>query len=212
MVLVAILTLFASCTDDEPAMEESPRFDISSYNIQGGLVFDYGAVNYVDFGTPTHYNYDFTVFDGTYDTSGDSFRGSLLLIAELLSPGTSTFEEGIFSFILPDEVSEVAEAFYFNSVAIFVDGNGNNALFETDADENEDLLYFATSGTITVVATGDHTYTLNYDLTLSEVDFMTGDLVEGSEIDVELTISSEFEIIEVVNSGRKEGMKIVSKK
>lgn len=203
MLLFALLTLFTSCSDDEPTVEEAFSLDINNYNIDGGLIFDYGAVDYINYEDPTHYNYDFTVFDGTYDMSGDAFDGSFLMIAELLSPGTTSFQAGTFNYVFPHDIDEVSGQFYFNSAAIFVDGNNNNSILETESDEIEDLMYFATGGTIEVTDNDNDHYTINFNLKLSEVDFMTEEVISGTEIDLELSVSTAFEIIEVVDGGRR---------
>ncbi|MDW3191116.1 MAG: hypothetical protein R8G66_02090 [Cytophagales bacterium] len=206
--LATVLMLFTSCSDDEPTAEESFRFDINDYNIDGGLIFDYGAVDYINYENPTHYNYDFAVFDGSYDMSGDAFEGSFLMIAELLSPGTTAFQAGTFNYVFPDDVEEVFGEFYFNSAAFVVDGNNNNSILETPSDETEDIMYLATSGTIVASDNGNDNYTLDFNLSLSQVDLRTEELISGTEIDVNLSVSVDFEIIEVFAGGRQVNNKL----
>ena len=215
---MAIIAFFVSsmflvsCSDDEPAAAPAFSFAIENYSINNGLVFDYGPVNFVDYGDPTHYNYDFIVHDGSYDTSDDSFQGSFLLASELLSPGTTDFQAGTFSYMLPDVNAQVAGEFYFNSIALFVDANGNNRIFETEADESEDHVYFATGGTIVVTNNGADNYTLDYNLTFVRIDFITETFIDSTEITVEFSVSLHFEVHEISLEGRRENSGLLSVK
>lgn len=204
--LVLTLAFLTSCSEDEPTAEQAPvpSFLGENYTINGGTIFDYGAVNYVDLGDPTHYNYDFAIYDGSYDQSDDSFdfKGSFFLIAELLSPGTAEFKAGTFSYVLPDEIAEVEGAFYFNAASVFVDGNENNSFFETSDDLEKDLLYFVTGGTIQVVDNRDNRYTLTYNLILSQVDIQSEELIAGTETNLQFSVSTDFEIVEGSLAGR----------
>lgn len=206
LCLVLSLAFLPSCSDDEPTVAETPSLNFleKDYQINGGTIFDYGAVNYVDFDDPTHYNYDFAIHDGMYDQNDDSFEfeGSFFLIAELLSPGTSEFQVGTFTYILPEAATEVEGAFYFNAASVFVDGNENNSFFETSDDLDKDLLYFATGGTIQVVDKGDNKYTLTYNLILSQLDIQSEELIAGTETTLQFSVTTDFEILEVATAGR----------
>lgn len=212
IAMTASMMLFMACSEDEPVAEETFQFNITDFNIGDGVILDYGAVNFIDFGDPSHYNYDFALYDGSYDPENDAFQGSFFMISELLSPGTTEFQEGAFTYILPNTVAQVSNSFYFNSVVILVDRNGNNTLFETEEDGLQDLMYFATSGTIEVTDDGNNNYTLNYNLNLAEVDFTTEELISNTDITLEFSVSRTFETIEVSLFGRMENRGIFSGK
>ncbi|UII25341.1 hypothetical protein LVD15_18820 [Fulvivirga maritima] len=156
----ALFGLFFSCGSDDDGDTATANGTIEigddSYTATSGIMEDYGVEG-------THYNIDFTVSDGTLNTTSGRYSGSFMIYAELYAPGDS-FSTGTFSHNLSPEDDE----YYFKSAYISVDANGNEIL-----DEQADDYFFATGGSITVSGSGDN-YSLTYNLTMSNSSTMTG--------------------------------------
>lgn len=175
-------------TDDDSTALNEGSFNGNSFAIDGGDVYEYGAVNFVDEGDPTHYNYDFVIYDGTVNRQTDTFSGTFVLYAELLSPGTASFLPGTFNFIEDASLPDVADKYYFDYIEVVYDGNNNNSI-----EDAEDLFYGATGGSIMVVDNGGNNYTLTYDLNLIQVNQETGVPLAGSETTIEFSTTLDFE-------------------
>jgi len=190
-------TVLISCGDDGEDGSNpngNTEFDFGDYNISGGAVYDYG-----DDGT--HYNYDFDLFDGTLDTSEDTFSGTLFLYVELFSLGTTGFQDGIFEYYGGTDFSDVEEKNYFTTLRLSYDGNDNGRLYSTNDEFEEDITLIPSSGSITVSDNGNNNFTLAFNLEMvqaliSPVDFEISELVDGTNTSVVFTTTLNFEYID----------------
>lgn len=174
----------------------------TEYSIDGGELYDYGPVNYIDSGDPTHYNYDFVVYDGAVDQQNEAFVGSFFIYVELLSNGVSAFQPGIFEFALPTESAEVDGVNYFEYAEMIFDGNQNNSV-----TDSEDLVYVPFGGTIEVIDNGNDNWTIAYDLNIVQIDIDSDSLIEGSETVLQFTTTSNFHYFNENDAARKAGLK-----
>jgi len=210
---ISLLLFFTSCGDDDSGdngmNQETPTFtfDGNGYTIDGGEVYDYGAVNYVDAGDASHYNYDFVVYDGTVDVQNQTFDGSFFVYAELLSSGTGSFQPGTFTFVLPQEASEVAGMNYFAIADLAFDANQNNSV-----EDAEDQYFIAFGGTIEVTDNGNNNFTLTYDLDIVQFDLANENFVEGSETSLEFSVTTDFAYFDESQAARLETARRVFRK
>jgi len=200
-----ILVFSTSCGgDDDTSITNTFSFEGNNYSVDEGEIYDYGAVNYVDGGSETHYNYDFFTFEGNLDVQNESFNGSFIIYVELLSAGTADFQPGTFSYIFPSESSEVDGVNYFEYADMLIDGNGDN-----DVEDLEDPYYIVFDGTIEVVDNGNDNYTLTYDLDIIEYNEETESFVEGSETELEFSATIDYDYFDVSENiaSRSRGLK-----
>ncbi|UII25342.1 hypothetical protein LVD15_18825 [Fulvivirga maritima] len=157
---VALLGLFFSCGSDDDGDTAAANGTIEigddSYSATSGIMVDFGSDG-------THYNIDFTISDGTVNTTTGDYDGSFMVYAELFAPGSS-FSTGTFTYDQSPEDSD----YYFTSASITLDANDNNELGDLSDD-----YYFATGGTIILSGGGDN-YTITYNLTLNNGSTLTG--------------------------------------
>ncbi|MCC9166928.1 hypothetical protein [Pontibacter harenae] len=176
---------FVSCSKDDdedttPSLNNQIEYNGTTYNIQTGIIEDWGSVGlsdgdedlYISNDNVTHYNYDVSITDGTLQANSDgeleNVGATVFVYAELLSPGTTNFTTGTFSYIEyeDDLTQEQIDAKYnnksfFEDAYIVIDANGNGTLDASDASS----IAYATGGTITVSGSNNN-YTVDYNLTL----------------------------------------------
>ncbi len=184
LLSLGLMVFTFSCGDDEGSSGTSFSLNGIDFSLEGGIVSDYGAVDYVGSGTPTHYNYDFSLFDGTADVENEIFTGSVVLYAELLSFGTEAFQNGTFEFIEDPTVNDIDGENYFRSAFITIDGNGNSTFFETSEDVDSDLYYVVTDGSISVTNNGNNNFTITYNITVKQADWEAEELINGTEEEI----------------------------
>ncbi|WP_114777341.1 hypothetical protein [Botryobacter ruber] len=193
-VLLLLCALLAfSCKEDkeeDPAPDTTNQLEYNGqkYTFKSGLVEDYGPLSV--FGTTnTHHNYDFTILDGTFTKQADnsyaptSASSTVMVFAELFSPGTAGFTTGTFTHIAPTDnddddlndtelESKYKNKAYFNYALVFIDSNNNKTLEQTD------IILIATGGTIKVSGSAANP-TLEYNLTLHDGKTLTGSYTGG---------------------------------
>lgn len=165
----------ASCKDDEtPTSEPLPANTLSyngkNYPIDNGAIIDWGSWE-------DHYNYDFFLTDGMMDLENETaVDATVMIYAELWSPGTESFATGTFIF---DNSGETGDKRFFENAAVVMDSNNNGEL-----DENDDHLTVK-AGTFKVSGSGT-SYTVEVDVTLSDNKLLKGkysgtfEIIEGS--------------------------------
>ena len=199
---IASAAWLVSCGDDDGDNgggsngQNAVSFDGNDFEISGGVLYDYGAVNYTDDSfDPLHWNYDFVVYDGTFSSANETFSGNFFVYAELLSPGTSGFQAGTFNFSSSFETADLEGNFYFNFANLGYDANGNNTV-----DDDVDAFYDATGGSIEVIDNGNNNYTINYNLQVVRLDASTGAPVSGeSPVSLSFSAQADFEFIDETN-------------
>lgn len=195
------VTVIIEVTDEE----ETFSFNNTGYILDNGLIFDYGAVNYVDeSAAPSHHNFDFFLLDG--NLRNNQFETTALVYIELLSPGTEGFRPGFFNFTIPQESADVDGISYFELMDIRFDTNQNNSI-----DDDEDLSYLPTGGVVEVVSNGGNSYTLRFDIELIELDRANQVLVGGSETSLNFEATIDFSYTDLSSSARLETPAIDSK-
>lgn len=153
-----------SCKDDDetpapaPVANNTVAYDGADYSIDNGAIIDWGTDG-------EHYNYDVFLADGEIDFETNTASGaSIIVYAELFSPGDEEFSSGTFNF---NASGNVSGKHYFEMAEIMVDSNDNGQL-----DENDDLLT-VTAGKI--ITTGDASnFTLELDVTLDNGKTLKG--------------------------------------
>ncbi len=175
MLAFGLLTT-VSCTDDDntpaptPLPEDAVAYNGKNYDIDNGAVIDWGTWE-------NHYNYDFFLTDGEMDFENETAIGATVMIyAELWSPGTESFSTGTFTF---DNSGDTDGKRFFETTLVVMDTNNNGEL-----DEDDDQLTVK-AGTIKV-AGSDADFTVEMDVTLSNDKPMKGkysgtfDVFEGT--------------------------------
>jgi len=143
---------------------------------------------------------------GDQDEDVDEFRGTFYLAVELLSPGTNAFQGVTFNYIIPDLASEVAQEFYFEFGVLAFDANGNNTVFTTDSDFDEDALFAILGGSVEVIDNDNLNYTLMYDINLIQLNYDSVEPINGTQTSLSASVTYDFEYFdECVTSGRKVG-------
>lgn len=172
----AIVTQEATITIDVKDIDEEGIIILKGKGVYAlsdeGIIFDDGQDDTIE----SHYAYSFNmgigdVIEGEY---GYRFQNvELLLLAELFSPGTESFEFGTFEYVnkSTSTLEDIAGKKFFYESAIAFDGNNNGTVFETEEDIESDVLYFTQDGTIEVQDNGDNNYTFVYDLIMAEIVF-----------------------------------------
>ncbi|MEO9483190.1 MAG: hypothetical protein ABJG47_07080 [Ekhidna sp.] len=213
ILALLIVVWITSCgKDDGGKIINDFIFNGTDYTIDGGVIYDYGAVNYVDIGDATHYNYDFIIYDGEADFQAEVFNGSFVAYAELLSFGADAFKSGVFTFIREPSLSNVDGQNYFQSVTISVDGNGNQSIFQTTEDMQNDLIYVVVGGTITVIDNGGNNFTLNYNAEVQQVDRENEELIPDTNQSIAFGVTLDFPIEDQqVSGGRVRNSKLFSR-
>ncbi|MDX5420409.1 MAG: hypothetical protein LPK09_14435 [Hymenobacteraceae bacterium] len=178
-LLALLVALFAvSCKDNSPDPASpagiNTEYDNVKYAIKNGFMHDGGPMDYFmddEAENKTHYNYSFIMTDGTPIFEGEDVvrmdDGEIIILAVLLSPGSSGFKTGTFEYAnwLGDEElgEEELETKYRNKYFFpFA-----YVITDKDKDKNweEEIGAMVTGGTIKVSGTPSN-YTLEYDLTL----------------------------------------------
>ncbi|WP_205502567.1 hypothetical protein [Rufibacter psychrotolerans] len=152
---------FVSCSDDDeeevsPNTDNKVVYNGTTYSMKSGLVEDYGP-------SDNHYNYDFYITDGTITTSNNDFEvvnSKIVLFAELLSPGTSEFKTGTFSFVQNYNDAGNENKHVFEDALVVTDTNNDNILDEQDEELG------VTGGTVKVSGGNNRNYTVEFDVTL----------------------------------------------
>ncbi len=197
--------LVSSATVEIKVAESHGSFTVEGeeFPLTVGTITDYGAYDPIeDF---SHYNYDFVTADAEFDPDdleGEPEIANSYIYIELFSAGTDAFSPGEFVFM--DENTTTQEdingkSFFFYG-ALGIDANGNQKLFNTEEDEEEDILYFITGGSVTVAEeSGDNAYTITYNLEVRQADYNTEEFI--GEV-VTLTGSYSHEFLDTDDAGR----------
>lgn len=154
-----------SCKDDddvvptpEPLPTNAVAYKGKNYSFDNGAIIDWGSWE-------NHYNYDFFLTDGEMDFENQTALGAtVMLYAELWSPGTENFSTGTFSY---EDSENTTGKKFFETVVVVMDTNNNGEL-----DEADDQLT-AKAGTIKVSGSGTN-YALEMDITLSNDQSLKG--------------------------------------
>lgn len=163
--LVLGLLATTSCEGDEvktPAPEPLPTnavtYNQKNYPIDNGTIIDWGSFE-------DYYNYDFFLTDGELDLENETAEGaSVMVYAELWSPGTENFSNGTYTFI---ENGGSQGKPFFDNVFVVTDTNNNGEL-----DENDDQITVK-AGTFKVSGSGTK-YSIEVDATLTNDKTLKG--------------------------------------
>lgn len=169
-----------SCSEDNPEDDINPSvtnavlYDGTTYQINRGLIEDYGPDN-------SHYNYDMILTDGTIGDN-DVDNETFIFYLELFSAETSGFKTGTFTYVYEEELSEMeaGKSYFTSNSSLYIDVNNDGIV----NDDDEEIS--VTGGTLTISGSGAN-YTLVYDLTLENGKTLKGGY-EGS-----FTVSDEKE-------------------
>jgi len=188
-------------------------FDDFDFDITTTDVVDFGATDFdylSDGGTPTHYNFDFILYDG--ELTDEGIESPFFVYSILLSPGTSNFQEGTFSVLFPQTEAEAEGLFFTDYVEISYDGNNNNSLYITDEDLEEDIFFLAFDGSVEVIDNGGNNYTLNYDLEVVQIDLQAEDIIDDSETTFEFSITQDFNYFVVSDANARTNSSILERR
>lgn len=161
----------ASCKEDEeltpkPLPANTVSYNGINYTIDNGTIIDWGSWE-------DHYNYDFFLTDGVMDFENETaLDATVMIYAELWSPGTESYTSGTFNF---DNSGETGDKRFFENAAVVMDTNNNG-----DLDENDDRLTVK-AGTFKVSGSGT-SYTVEVDVTLSDNKLLKGNYSGTFEI------------------------------
>lgn len=193
-----------------------------AYEFSGGYILDEGASTPLadddDFNVEeTHYKYHLTLLQGTIvndeDGTPDVSEVSFLLAAELLAPGTEEFTPGTFEYmsVLTATQDDIEGRHFFTSFAFVIDGNDNGTVLESEDDLEQDTVYLATDGTVEMSTTGESSYSLDFDVTVSKINFsedtdiLESDIVPGTEQRLRFSYEGELLLVSDDDSEPVEG-------
>jgi hypothetical protein len=154
----------ASCKDDDGAPEPAPiannsvAYNGTSYSIDNGAIIDWGTDG-------EHYNYDIFLADGEIDFETNTATGaSIIVYAELFSPGDSDFSAGTFIY---NASGNVSGKYYFEMLQVMTDSNNNRRL-----DEHDEILN-VTGGKVTTTGKPSN-FSMELDVTLDNGKTLKG--------------------------------------
>jgi len=163
--------------DPKPATNEI-TYNSTKYTLDESLMIKYGSFSvYGD--EDTHVNNDFYIANGNIDYNNstgnvEEINGNLAIHAELASPGATEFKTGTFNYIDGSNDNSLSEAQLeakyknkpFFEAGIYIDTNGNGLM-------SDETPVKANGGTIKVSGS-NNTYTLDFDLTLTNGKTLKG--------------------------------------